>query len=43
MRRWGGASGAQNRKLRRPGSVSVWGVQISMVLVEEIRGEGIVW
>jgi len=31
---WHGAFGAQNRKPSRPGSVSVWGVQVAKGLVE---------
>jgi len=35
-----GAFGADNRKPSRPGSVSVWSVQVAMGFVKEVHGQG---
>ena len=37
---WGGAFGAQNRKLSRPGSVSVWGAQMAVGFAGDVCEEG---
>ena len=37
---WGGVFGAQNRKLSRPGSVSVWGAQMAVGFAGDVCEKG---